>query len=139
MSTNINRLEEILKQLTPIQLRYVEVRPFFKYDYEAADDIGISKETVSRWSEKQIIDEAVRLVMTDGIILTKEILRRESPKAARVMSALLDHRSEMVRFRASKDILDRNVGNAPEKIEHSGKVDQRVTMVEVIKDYGNDK
>jgi len=128
MSTNVDRLEEILKQLTPIQLRYVEVRPFYKFDYEAADDIKVSKDTVSRWNEKEIIDEAVKLVMADGIILTKEILRRKSPKAARVMAELLEHRSEMVRFKASKDILDRNVGNAPEKVEHSGSIEHKVTV-----------
>ena len=116
MSTDVNRLEEILKQLTPIQLKFVAVRPHVKYDYEAAEQIGTSKEVVSRWEEKSIIDEAVKLMLQDGVKVAAEILRRSLSKAAQELADELDHRSVNVRHKAAIQVLDRQMGKSPQPV-----------------------
>ena len=121
MSQNVTQLQEILRTLTAEQLRYVSERVNCKYDYEAAEAIGISRETASRWTNKADVDEAVKLMVLDGVEVAREILRRSTSKAAQEIAEQLGHRSVNVRYKAAKDILDRNIGNAPAKHEVTGK------------------
>lgn len=122
MSTEVTRLEELLKTFTPIQLAYIEARLDFKYDYEAAEEIGIARETASRWPNKDDVDQAVKLAKVDGVILAREKYRRATPRAAQEIIKQLDNRNVAVRYKAAKDILDRNIGNAPAKHEVTGQV-----------------
>jgi len=72
---------------------------------EVADNVGISRTTISAWKQKEIFrqaqDEYNRFMLRD---LTSE--------AIMTMRELLDARSEMVRFSAAKDILDRSMNDA---------------------------
>ena len=120
MSKEVTSLQEILRTLTAEQLRYVSERVNCKYDYEAAGAIGVSRETVSRWANKADVDEAVKLMVLDGVEVAREILRRSTSKAAQEIAEQLEHRSVNVRYKAAKDILDRNIGSAPAKHEVTG-------------------
>lgn len=72
---------------------------------EVANNVGISRTTISAWKQKEIFrqaqDEYNRFMLRD---LTSE--------AIMTMRDLLDARSEMVRFSAAKDILDRSMNDA---------------------------
>lgn len=72
---------------------------------EIANDVGVSRTTVSAWKQKEIFrkaqDEYNRFMLLD---LTS--------KAIVTMQGLLGARSEMVRFSAAKDILDRSMNDA---------------------------
>lgn len=72
---------------------------------EVADNVGISRTTISAWKQKEVFrqaqDEYNRFMLRD---LTSE--------AIMTMRELLDARSEMVRFSAAKDILDRSMNDA---------------------------
>ena len=120
MSINGNRLEELLRTFTPIQLNYLAERVNVLYDYQAAEKIGISKQSISRWPNKADIDEALTLMLQDGVMVAREILRRSTAKAAQEIVDELEHRSVAVRHKAAKDILDRKIGTAPAKHEVSG-------------------
>ena len=115
MPTDTNRLDEILATLEPIQLQYLSVRPFVRYDKEAADIIGVNNATVSKWKNKADVDEAVRLMALDGVHVAMEILRRSTPKAAQELASELDHKNVSVRHKAATEILDRNMGKAIQK------------------------
>lgn len=65
-----------------------------------SEQLKIHPTTLSRWKRDQDFIEAMR-VFTDSVI------SRSTPKAMATMLKLLDARSELVRFNASKDLLDR--------------------------------
>ena len=94
---NANNLHSVLKQLDDLQLRFVSARIGCKTDKEACDRIGIHKATPYRWDNKALVDQAVKLLLTDGVILSAEILRRNAVKAAQVKVAGLDSKREATR------------------------------------------
>ena len=112
-TTRINRLQELVKNFTIDQLRYLAVRPFVRFNKEAAEAIGIAEETVCRWENKADVDEAVRLMVADGIILAAEILRRYVPQAAQELVTELGDIEVSMRHKAAKEVLDR--GGLPAK------------------------
>ena len=118
-STEVNRLQELLKTFTAEQLSYIAVRPFVRYDKEAAKQIKVAAETVSRWENKADVDEAVKLMLNDGIVTAKEILGRSLARAALELADELDHKSVSVRHKAATEILDRNMGKAGQHIDHT--------------------
>lgn len=122
ISTPVNDLQELIATFTADQLNYLAVRPFCKYDKEAAKMIGLAAETVSRWTNKADIDEAVRLMAVDGVIVASEILRRHLPEAAYAVIVELKHKRADIRLKAAKEILDRGGAAATQRIEHSGSV-----------------
>ena len=120
-STQVNRLKEILAQLSPTQLEYLAVRPFVRYDKEAAEAISIAPETVCRWNEKPLIDEAVTLMKIDGIFVAHEMLRRNLPKAAKEIVEQLGHNVANIRYRAAMSLFDLVGASAPQRLELSGR------------------
>lgn len=121
MSPEVTRLEEILKTLTSEQLRYVAARPSVRYDYQAAEAIGLARETVARWENKADIDEAVRLMLMDGVKVAVEILRRNLARAASEIADELDHKGVNVRHMAAVEILDRVMGKAAQSLDVTSK------------------
>jgi len=121
MSQEVTRLEEILKDLTPEQLKYISIRPHVKYDYQAAEKMDIARETVGRWENKPLVDEAVKLMLLDGVIVAGEILRRSLSQAAQELANELEHKRVDIRHKAATQILDRQMGKAAQPMEHTGK------------------
>ena len=131
-----NRLRELLSSFSLDQLRYVSVRPTVQYDKDAAAEIGLAASTVYGWPNKADVDDAIKLMVMDGVIVAGEIIRRHLPEAARVIAGQLKHRSVNVSYRAAKDFLDRGVGAASQRIEHTGKGGEPLTF-RVIRDEGD--
>jgi len=119
-ATDDQDLASLIKDFTIDQLRYVAVRPYVSFDKEAAERIGRSRMTVSKWKNKADIDRAVSLIAADGVIVTSEILRRHLPQAAQVIIKQLESRNPMMQHRAAVDILDRAMGKAITRSEISG-------------------
>ena len=124
MSQEVTPLDELLKTFTADQLKYIAVRPFVRYDYQAAEQIGISRETVGRWDNKADVDEAVKLMVLDGVHVAGEILSRNVAKAASEIASELDHKSVNIRRQAAVEILDRVTGKSAQPIELSFDLDE---------------
>lgn len=71
-----------------------------------AEDIGVNESTICRWKNKKEFKEALQE-------MERDYLKGLSAKAIRTMDNLLKARSELVRFNAAKDILDRT-GHKPD-------------------------
>lgn len=72
---------------------------------EIAEQLEVSEETVSRWKKR---DDYEDLRVTEE----RKFLGDLSSKSIQTMGKLLKARSELVRFNAAKDILDRT-GHKP--------------------------
>lgn len=74
---------------------------------EIASEIDVNRSTISRWKNNDKFREGFRGYQV-------EHLSNQVPKALQTMINLLDAKSELVRFQASKDILDRSGYNPVE-------------------------
>jgi len=128
--SSFDTLEKVLAVLTTDQVRFVVARQEFSTDKEAAEEIGVKPNTVYTWKHKGApIDEAVRLMAYDGIVVAREILRRNLAKAAAVKAAGLDSENERVRQGASSEILDRELGRAVQPTQITGAEGRELTIV----------
>ena len=119
--STIDELEATVRNLTADQIRFVVARQECSSDKEAAETIGISPETVKNWKYKGApIDDAVRLMALDGIIVAKELRRRNLAKAMAVKVAGLDSAKEQTRQSVSTEIIEWEMGRATQKQEVSG-------------------
>lgn len=116
----VNKLEELVKDFTIAQLRYIAIRPFVRFDRDAAKAIGVAPETVCRWEEKADVDKAVRMMALDGVTVASKIFERYLPQAAHEMVTELEHKRTEIRHRAAKEILDRGGLVIKRRLEHSG-------------------
>jgi len=85
-----------------------------KTQKEIAEELKITPQTMVRWKQLPEFKEKVAEFLDELLDDQKKELKRLSKKATRTMEKLLDARSEMVRYHAAKDILDR-VGLKPEE------------------------
>lgn len=123
-SPDSDRLEQIERQLSITQLRYLVARVDTTSDKEAADMIGIKPATVKRWNDdgsKLLIDEALRLIVQDGIVTALELRRRNLAKAMAVKVKGLDSNDERVRQNTATEIIEWELGKATQKSELTGK------------------
>ncbi len=67
---------------------------------QISTELKIHPTTLSRWKRDEAFVEAMR-TFTDGVIA------RSTPKAMSTMVHLLSAKSELVRYNAAKDLLDR--------------------------------
>ena len=124
-----SRLDEIKKTLTPDQLRYLYERVLCRTDAEAARNVGISPNTVYSWNENTPIQEAVNLLLDDGLQVSLDIMRRNLARAAKVKVAGLDSKKEVIKQAAATEILDRFHGRPKQSI------DATVTADVTVKGY----
>jgi len=100
-------LSALLRTMSITQVKFVHTRMNTQYDREAAELVGVSKETVSKWENKKDIDRAVKLVMCDGVMLAAELLRRQAADAALALGKDLTGPFGKDRIAAAIAILDR--------------------------------
>lgn len=124
-----DRLDEIKRTLSPDQLRYLQERVLCRTDAEAARNCGISPNTVYTWNEKTLIQEAVNLLMDEGLQVSLDIMRRNLARAARVKVSGLDSKKEVIKQGAATEILDRFHGKPRQAI------DANVTAEVTVKGY----
>ena len=117
------QFQAICDQLTIDQLRFVTARLNTSTDKEAAAAIGMSPDIVSYWKKSGVpIEAAVRLLIHDGLVLSRTILRRSVAEAAAIKRAGLYSDDEKTRQAAATEILDRELGKATQRNEVAGSV-----------------
>ena len=116
--SNSSELEQVLERLSTEQIRFVVARQEFSTDKEAAEAIGLKPQSVSQWKNKGFpIDEAVRLMALDGVVVATKIRRRNLAKAMMVKVAGMDSRDERVRQSVATEIIEWEMGRATQKAE----------------------
>jgi len=124
LQSNLNELQQICKQLTETELRWLSMRTRCDSNAEASRRLGLDNSTFYRYPHKDLIDEAVRLIKLDGVTVAREMLLRNSGKAAEVMVGLVDGaESESVKLKAATEVLDRVGLAGSTKHEISGELD----------------
>jgi hypothetical protein len=119
----VDNLAELLRQLSSSQMRFVTKRAWTDSDAEAAREIGLSPETVKAWKVKGApIDEAVRMMKHDGVIMAAEMLRRALADAVEVKVNGLFDRDRRIAQDAATEIMDRNLGKPTQRSENTGTI-----------------
>jgi len=122
--TDIGELAKILNQLTITQLRFIVARNESKSDREAAEAIGISPSTVKGWDNKAQVDEAIRLMLFDGVIMARTLRRRNLAKAMAVKVSGLDSVDEKLRQSVATEIVEWEMGKAQGSVDVTSKGEQ---------------
>ena len=116
-----DELAQVLARLSVDQIRFVVARQEFATDKESAEEIGIKPDTVYQWKHRGVpIDDTVRLMALDGVLVASELLRRNLAKAAAIKVAGLDSENEKTRQDVSTEIMDRQMGKPTQRQEISG-------------------
>ena len=116
------QLTDILEQLSFDQKRFIIERQQTSTDKEAAEAIGIKPETVYRWRQEGApIDEALSLMVHDGIVMATHLRRKALAKAMAVKVAGLDEADNRLRQGVATEIIEWEMGKAGQKMELSGK------------------
>lgn len=98
-------------ELTKKQQAYIQIKTDTgAKDMDIAEQIDVNRATISRWKTNDKFREVFKGYQA-------EHLQKQVPKALQTMINLLDAKSELVRFQASKDILDRTGYNPVDKQE----------------------
>ena len=114
-------LARIIQQLSVDQVRFVVARQEFSTDKEAAMALELKPATVKQWKRRGApIDQAVELIVLDGVIVARELRRKHLAKAMAVKVAGLDSDQERTRQNVSTEIIEWEMGKAAQKIEQSG-------------------
>lgn len=129
-SDDRQRLAGVMARLSTDQIRFVVKRQECATDREAAEAIGISPSTVKNWKyDGAPVDDAVRLMATDGLVVASELRRRSLAKAMGVKVKGLDSESERIRQGVASEIIEWEMGRAKQPVEHSGNVVARVQIM----------
>ena len=119
-----------MARLTTDQIRFVVARQEFSTDKEAAQAIRIKPDTVYQWKHRGApIDEAVKLMVMDGVIVASELRRRHLAKAMAVKVAGLDSSKEPTRQAVATEIIEWEMGKAKQKQEISGPDGKDFTII----------
>lgn len=84
---------------------------------QIAKQVKVSERTIINWKKRDDFKQAL-------LEMEREYLKGLAPKAIKTMEDLLSAKSELVRYNAASDILDRT-GHKPvdkQEVEHSGGV-----------------
>ena len=131
-------LETVLAQLSTDQIRFVIARQEFATDKEAAEAIGIKPDTVYHWPD--IVREAVRLMVEDGMVTALHLRRRNLAKAMMVKIRGLDSKREQTRQGVATEIIEWEMGKAMQRETHEhtgadgGPIELRRVPVEQLTD-----
>ena len=114
-------LEQILSKLTVDQVRFVIARCSVSTDKEAAKEIGMATSTVKSWKQGGApIDEALALMMLDGLTTAMHLRRRVLGKAMSVKTEGLDSTDRALQQRVATEIIEWELGRATQRGEISG-------------------
>jgi hypothetical protein len=108
MTDKEQKLSDLLKRLSAVQLDYVRMRMECNTATEAANALGIGRDTVYHWPAE--VEQAIVLAKMDSVMMAQEILRRSTPEAAEVKCSGMRSRDEKIRQASATEILDRQLG-----------------------------
>ena len=127
-------LDRMLGQLTNDQIRFVVARQEHSTDKAAAEAVDIAPLTISRWKrEGAPIDDAVRLMLYDGVVTALHIRKRHLAKAMAVKVAGLDSEDERIRQSVATEINEWELGKATQPTESENKHELTIRVL-----YGDD-
>ena len=116
------QLAAILDKLTIDQIRFVVARQEFATDREAALEIEMRPNTPAQWKHRGVpIDEAVRLIAVDGIVVAREVRRKALAKAMLIKTAGLDDENVRIAQGVATEIIEWEMGKATQRAELTGK------------------
>jgi hypothetical protein len=111
-------LGEILRTLSPEQLRFVAARMYERTDAAGARAAKLPPSTVYGWDNKAAVDLAVQLAQLDGVNVACERLKRLLDKAVDVLDDEMDGKGRNAkRLDAAIEVLDRVMGKAVQRID----------------------
>lgn len=115
------RLRELLRHLSPEQVRFLAVRLYASSDADAARQMGISEQAPWQWRHRGApIDEALDLLKYDGVIMASKMFHDALLKAVMIKIDGLDVRDKRLQQQISTEIIERTLGKALERRELSG-------------------
>lgn len=131
-----SRITEIFNQLSINQQRFVTARLETDTDQEAAEKIGLARETVSKWPERELIREALTIAATDANSAVWAILKRNAIKAAMVKTKGLDSPDEKIAQQVAREILEHiiDLPEQPINVRDDITDDQRIARITAILD-----
>lgn len=114
------QLEAVLSQLTTDQIRFLVSRQDVPTDKAAAEEIGVSADTISRWKREGVpIDDGVRLMALDGMVTALHIRKRNLAKAMAVKVAGLSSDDERLRQGVATEVIEWELGKATQGIDQT--------------------
>ena len=132
-----DELERTLADLTLDQVRFVLSRQECSTDKEAAERVGVKPATVKRWKyDGAPIDDAVRLMIEDGLVTARHLRRRSLAKAMAIKIAGLDERDPKLRQAIATEIIEWEMGKATQRQEVTGE-DGSPLAIRFINDWRN--
>jgi len=116
------QLSAVCDQLSTDQIRFIVARQECSTDKEAAEIIGIKPDTVYHWKsrDKAPIEQAIRLMAGDGVLIAAHVRRKSLAKAMLVKVGGLDSEDERIRQSVATEIVDWEMGKATQRQEISG-------------------
>jgi len=129
-------LEALCQRLTVDQIRFVVARNEHSSDKATAEFLGVSPNTVKDWKYKGApIDEAVRLMAQDGLIVAANVRRRNLAKAMLVKVAGLDSDDERLRQSVATEIVEWEMGRAQQSTKIEGTGDDGALLIRYVNDW----
>lgn len=109
------QLSDVLKTLSPNQVRFVVARQDYLSDKEAAEAVGLKPDTVYRWNGN--VKRAVQLFAEDIMSGAAAIRRKNLAKAMMVKAAGLDSNDESIRQKAATEIIEWEMGKPSQRVQ----------------------
>jgi hypothetical protein len=109
------QLSEVLRTLSPNQVRFVVARQDYLSDKEAAEAVGLKPDTVYRWNGN--VKRAVQLFAEDIMSGAAAIRRKNLAKAMMVKAAGLDSNDESIRQKAATELIEWEMGKAQQRVQ----------------------
>lgn len=104
------------------QMRFVIARAECSSDKDAAERIGLDRNTIVRWKrEGADLDGAVKHLLADAMHFTAELRRKHLAKAMAVKVAGLDSKDERLRQQVATEIIEWEMGKAMQRSERTNK------------------
>jgi predicted DNA-binding protein (UPF0251 family) len=93
--------------LEPQHWRYIQLRLLGATNQEAAQELGVERQTTHRWGTIPEVREELALLIRDNTESAARLLRASVTKAAKKIVALTDSEDEGIALRAATTILER--------------------------------
>jgi hypothetical protein len=127
-SESFGNIDDVLKQLTAEQLRFVQKRLYSNSDAEAANAAGIPLGTMYKWSDWVRVD-VPKLLAMDGVHLAAEMRRRVLPDAMAVKVDGLKSMDEKLRQNVATELIEWEMGKAVQRTQMDTKGDITLRVV----------
>jgi hypothetical protein len=131
----MDNLATILDGLEDAELAYVIERSKVTSDKAGYDNAGVSKSAFYKWEpdRRDELNKRAQALKTNRAIMAELIFVDALEKAAQLMVDQLDSKKEHIAQSAAKDILDRAMGSAVQKVDltSGGEKMQPIQFIEV--------